>query len=209
MLFAVGAYAFGASLRGSEVIVNEIALVRGAPGATAVAIWARVSESRYFRASARIDSKDSGSSGGSTGSCALIAPGWLRDRTDVGVVELERMHKTFLKMNRSGVVFVAALNGSTLGLGAEFAWANDLRVMADGDFFIGQPEVLLGIMPGGGGTQRLARLVGPAKAKDLIEKEFSFKIPDAEQKALGDILGPLQGDNQFDNIVRFMSARSS
>ena len=75
-------------------------------------------------------------------------------------VQLERLHKTFLKMNRSGVIFVAALNGSALGLGAEFAWANDLRVMADGDFFIGQPEVLLGIMPGGGGTQRLARLVG-------------------------------------------------
>jgi enoyl-CoA hydratase len=75
-------------------------------------------------------------------------------------VQLERVHQTFLKMNRSGVIFVAALNGSALGLGAEFSWANDLRVMADGDYFIGQPEVLLGIMPGGGGTQRLTRLVG-------------------------------------------------
>jgi enoyl-CoA hydratase/carnithine racemase len=79
-------------------------------------------------------------------------------------VQLERVHQTFLKMNRSGVVFVAALNGSALGLGAEFSWANDLRVMAEGDYFIGQPEVLLGIMPGGGGTQRLPRLVGNHKA---------------------------------------------
>jgi enoyl-CoA hydratase/carnithine racemase len=55
-------------------------------------------------------------------------------------------------MNGNGVIFVAALNGSALGLGAEFAWACDLRVMADGDFFIGHPEVLLGINPGGGGT---------------------------------------------------------
>jgi nucleoside diphosphate kinase len=47
-----------------------------------------------------------------------------------------------------------------------------------------------------------------AKAKDLLEKEFNFKIPPAEQKALGDILGPLQGDNQFDNIVRFMSGHA-
>jgi nucleoside diphosphate kinase len=47
-----------------------------------------------------------------------------------------------------------------------------------------------------------------AKAKDILEKEFSFKIPEAEQKALGDILGPLQGDNQFDNIVRFMSGHA-
>lgn len=75
-------------------------------------------------------------------------------------VQLERLHETFVRMNRCGVIFVAALNGSALGLGAEFAWANDLRVMSDGDYFIGQPEVLLGIMPGGGGTQRLTRLVG-------------------------------------------------
>lgn len=75
-------------------------------------------------------------------------------------VQLERVHQTFLKMNRSGVIFIAALNGSALGLGAEFCWANDLRIMADGDYVIGQPEVLLGIMPGGGGTQRLPRLVG-------------------------------------------------
>src|ERR1700739_4609990 len=65
-----------------------------------------------------------------------------------------------LRMNASAVISVAALNGSALGLGAEFAWACDLRVMPDGDFFVGQPEVLLGINPGGGGTQRLTRLIG-------------------------------------------------
>jgi nucleoside diphosphate kinase len=47
-----------------------------------------------------------------------------------------------------------------------------------------------------------------AKAKDILEKEFGFKIPEAAQKGLGDILGPLQGDNQFDNIVRFMSGHA-
>jgi nucleoside diphosphate kinase len=47
-----------------------------------------------------------------------------------------------------------------------------------------------------------------AKAKDILEKEFSFKISEADQKALGDILGPLQGDSQFDNIVRFMSGHA-
>jgi nucleoside diphosphate kinase len=46
------------------------------------------------------------------------------------------------------------------------------------------------------------------KAKNILEKEFSFKIPPADQKALGDILGPLQGDSQFDNIVRFMSGHA-
>ncbi|WP_406281143.1 enoyl-CoA hydratase/isomerase family protein [Nocardia sp. NBC_00881] len=93
----------------------------------------------------------------------VLAP--LVNRTPLGpAVELERLHATFLRMNRSGVIFIAALNGSALGLGAEFAWANDLRVMADGEFFIGQPEVLLGIMPGGGGSQRLTRLIGTHKS---------------------------------------------
>jgi len=81
-----------------------------------------------------------------------------------GAAQLDRLHETFLRMNASGVIFVAALNGSALGLGAEFAWACDLRVMADGEFFIGQPEVLLGIMPGGGGSQRLTRLIGTHKS---------------------------------------------
>ena len=82
-----------------------------------------------------------------------------------GVAQLDRLHNTFLRMNASGVIFVAALNGSALGLGAEFAWACDLRIMADdANFFIGQPEVLLGIMPGGGGSQRLTRLIGTHKS---------------------------------------------
>ncbi|HEY5040547.1 MAG TPA: nucleoside-diphosphate kinase, partial [Verrucomicrobiae bacterium] len=46
------------------------------------------------------------------------------------------------------------------------------------------------------------------KARDLLEKEFGFKMSEADQKALGDILGPLQGDSQFDNIVRFMSGHA-
>lgn len=81
-----------------------------------------------------------------------------------GAVELNRLHHTFLRMNRCGVIFIAALNGSALGLGSEFAQACDVRLMADGDFFIGQPEVLLGFNPGGGGTQRLTRLVGAHQA---------------------------------------------
>jgi enoyl-CoA hydratase/carnithine racemase len=62
---------------------------------------------------------------------------------------------------------VAAVTGFALGGGCELALCADIRVAAD-DAKLGQPEILLGIIPGAGGTQRLSRLVGPAKAKDLI-----------------------------------------
>jgi enoyl-CoA hydratase/carnithine racemase len=62
---------------------------------------------------------------------------------------------------------VAAITGYALGGGCELALCADIRVAAE-DAKLGQPEILLGIIPGAGGTQRLSRLVGPAKAKDLI-----------------------------------------
>lgn len=62
---------------------------------------------------------------------------------------------------------IAAVSGFALGGGCELAMACDLRIASTRARF-GQPEILLGIIPGGGGTQRLARLVGPARAKDLV-----------------------------------------
>jgi len=114
-------------------------------------------------------------------------------------VQLERLHETFLKMNRSGVIFVAALNGSALGLGAEFSWANDLRVMADGDYFIGQPEVLLGIMPGGGGTQRLPRLVGTHRSLVAILEGKPFTP--AEALAIGAVDDVVPQEKVLDRAI--------
>ena len=109
-----------------------------------------------------------------------------------GAVQLDRLHATFLRMNASGVIFVAALNGSALGLGAEFAWACDLRVMADGEFFIGQPEILLGINPGGGGTQRLTRLIGTHRSLVAILEGKPFTPAQAlANGAVDEVVAPV------------------
>jgi enoyl-CoA hydratase/carnithine racemase len=72
---------------------------------------------------------------------------------------------------------VAAVTGFALGGGCELALACDWRVVAQ-DAKLGQPEIKLGIVPGAGGTQRLPRLIGPARAKDLI---FTGRMVDAEE----------------------------
>jgi enoyl-CoA hydratase len=83
-------------------------------------------------------------------------------------VALERFGDILLGVERSPAVWVAALNGSAMGGGCELALACDVRLMAAGEHGIGQPEVLLGFPPGGGGTQRLTRLLGTARALRIV-----------------------------------------
>jgi enoyl-CoA hydratase/carnithine racemase len=80
---------------------------------------------------------------------------------------------------------IASVSGFALGGGCELALACDFRVASERAVF-GQPEILLGIIPGGGGTQRLARLVGPARAKDLIFTGRQVKAADALEMGLVD-----------------------
>ncbi len=138
---------------------------------------------------------------GQRGASAIARAAEIADRARVldpvvsrtplqGAVQLDRLHATFLRMNGSGVIFIAAVNGSALGLGAEFAWACDLRVMADGDFFLGHPEVLLGINPGGGGTQRLTRLVGTHRSLVAILEGKPFTPAEALANGAVDELVP-------------------
>ncbi|HEY3451113.1 MAG TPA: enoyl-CoA hydratase-related protein [Myxococcales bacterium] len=80
---------------------------------------------------------------------------------------LAELRNGLRSIEQSERVFVAAINGFALGGGTELALACDLRVAAPGAK-LGLTEVSLGIIPGGGGTQRLARLIGPGRAKDLV-----------------------------------------
>ncbi|WP_232675894.1 enoyl-CoA hydratase/isomerase family protein [Nocardioides sp. R-C-SC26] len=84
---------------------------------------------------------------------------------------------------------VAAITGYALGGGCELALAADVRIAAE-NATLGQPEVLLGIIPGAGGTQRLSRLVGPSKAKDIIFTGRFVKADEALAIGLVDRLVP-------------------
>jgi enoyl-CoA hydratase/carnithine racemase len=93
---------------------------------------------------------------------------------------------------------VAAVTGYALGGGCELALCADVRIAAD-DATFGQPEILLGIIPVAGGTQRLTRLVGPSKAKDLIFTGRFVKAAEALEIGLADKLVP--ADQVYDEAV--------
>ena len=93
-----------------------------------------------------------------------------------------RLHEAMTAVATVPKPVVAAITGYALGGGLELALAADFRIAGEGAR-VGQPEIQLGIIPGAGGTQRLARLVGPARAKDLIFTGRMVKA--AEAHAIG------------------------
>ena len=92
-------------------------------------------------------------------------------------------NETMNRLEQTPKLVIAALNGHTVGGGLEVAMAADLRIARQGGGKIGLPEVALGVLPGTGGTQRLARLVGKAKAIELMTLGALLSFEEAQ--ALG------------------------
>ena len=105
------------------------------------------------------------------GDKAFCAGADLKERVSMSADDVHHFHDSlrtaFRGMESAPQAFVAAMNGAALGGGLEMALACDLRLAAEGAE-MGLPEVGLGIIPGGGGTVRLPRAIGVARAKDLI-----------------------------------------
>jgi enoyl-CoA hydratase len=114
-----------------------------------------------------------------------------------------RLQASFTAIAKIGKPVVAAVTGYALGGGLELALCADFRVAGESSQ-LGQPEILLGIIPGAGGTQRLPRLVGPARAKDIV---FTGRfVAAAEALAIG-LVDKVVADDQVYAAARDMVAR--
>jgi enoyl-CoA hydratase/carnithine racemase len=115
-------------------------------------------------------------------------------------------NETLLRLEQTPKLVIAALNGHTVGGGLEVALAADIRIARKGAGKIGLPEVALGVLPGTGGTQRLARLLGKARAIELIATGELLSMDDAKAAGLvhhvwGD--AELQGRSFADAVVDY------
>ena len=109
--------------------------------------------------------------------------------------------RLYTRLEQLDIPVIAMVNGLCLGAGCEVAMACDLRIASETARF-GQPEVNLGLMPGGGGTQRLTALVGPGKAKELI---FTGDIIDAREALSIGLLNRVVPASELRNTVMEMA----
>jgi enoyl-CoA hydratase len=110
-------------------------------------------------------------------------------------------NETLNRLEHTPKLVIAALNGHTVGGGLEIAMAADLRIAKKGAGKIGLPEVALGVLPGTGGTQRIARLIGKSKAIELMATGRTFDFEEAQTMGLVNQI--LEGDNFFDQVLEY------
>ena len=110
-------------------------------------------------------------------------------------------NETLSRLEQTPKLVIAALNGHCVGGGLEIAMAADLRIAQQDAGKIGLPEVNLGVLPGTGGTQRLARLIGKAKAMELMVTGRTFSFEEAEQMGLVNLVLPK--DDWWESVLLY------
>ncbi len=131
----------------------------------------------------------------------------IKEMADMSYTDMVRrsggLQSSFTAVARIPKPVVAAVTGYALGGGCELALCADRRIAAD-NAKLGQPEILLGVIPGAGGTQRLSRLVGPSTAKDLI---FTGRfVPAEEALAIGLVDVVVAADEVYNAAVEWASS---
>ncbi len=110
--------------------------------------------------------------------------------TEDNMKMIRQAHEGLAEIARTPKVFIAQIGATALGGGLEMALACDLRFGAEGEYVLGLPEATLGLLPGNGGTQRLPRLIGTAKALDLMVTGRTVSPGEAHELGILDRLFP-------------------
>ncbi len=110
-------------------------------------------------------------------------------------------NETLNRLEQTPKLVIAALNGHCVGGGLEISMAADIRLAKKGAGKIGLPEVTLGVLPGTGGTQRLARLVGKSRAIEMMTTGRTFEFEEAEQMGL--VNHVLPAENFWERVLEY------
>lgn len=110
-------------------------------------------------------------------------------------------NEVLMRMENTAKLVIAAINGHAVGGGLEIALACDMRVAKRGPGMLGLPEINLGLLPGMGGTQRLPRLIGKARAMELLTTGKTISVDEAH--AIGLVNHVFDEENFFEKVMEF------
>ena len=110
-------------------------------------------------------------------------------------------NETLMRMENTAKLVIAAINGHAVGGGLEIALAADLRIAKRGPGMLGLPEINLGLLPGMGGTQRLPRVIGKARAMELLATGRTVSVDEAHE--IGLVNAVFEEENFIEKVIEY------